>query len=152
TADLRVRTDLALYAPWAAAAVKIRADLIDDLTFGSTPILSNGYGAQPTASAQTGSIPYTLFRVKRAYGEVVTPIGYFAAGRMGNQWGLGMLSNSGDCLDCDHGDSADRVAFATPLLGHIWALAFDFDAIGPLSTAPTPPMLVLENASNVRSF
>jgi uncharacterized protein (TIGR04551 family) len=152
TADLRVRTDLALYAPFAAAAVKIRADLIDDLTFGSTPILSNGYGTQPTLSAATSSIPNTLFRIKRAYGEVVTPIGYFAAGRMGNQWGLGILSNSGDCLDCDHGDSADRVAFATPLFGHIWALAFDFDAIGPLSTAPSPPMLVLENASNVRSL
>src|SRR5436305_1701178 len=72
TADLRVRTDVALYAPFAAAAVKVRADLIDDLTLGSTPILSNGYGASPTPSAQVGSIPNTLLRIKRAYGEVVT--------------------------------------------------------------------------------
>jgi uncharacterized protein (TIGR04551 family) len=53
------------------------------------------------------------------------------AGRMGNQWGLGMLANSGDCLDCDSGDAADRIAFITPLAGHLWALAYDFTSVGP---------------------
>jgi uncharacterized protein (TIGR04551 family) len=151
TADMRVRTDLALYAPFAAAAVKIRADLIDNLTLGATPVLSNSYGSAPTPSAQLNQAPNALLHIKRAYGEVVTPFGYLAAGRMGNQWGLGMLSSGGDCLDCDHGDAADRIVFATPLLGHIWAAAFDFDAIGPLSTAPSGPQLILEPVSTVRS-
>jgi uncharacterized protein (TIGR04551 family) len=153
SADMRLRTDLALYAPFAAAAVKVRADLIDNLTLGATPVLSNGSGPIPTAGATTAQLPTTLLRLKRAYGEVVTPIGYFAAGRMGNTWGLGILSNGGDCLDCDHGDAADRIMFATPLLGHIWAVAFDFDAIGPLSTEPRAPSgWILEPAANVRSL
>ncbi len=154
SADLRIRTDLALYAPFAAAAIKFRADLVDNYTIGSTPILSNGSGTIPTASASlTGELPNTLLRIKRAYAEWLTPFGYLAAGRMGNHWGLGMLTNDGDCLDCDHGDAADRIAFATPLVGHIFAVAYDFDAIGPLSTAPTlQHPLLLEPQSNVQSF
>ena len=35
--DMRLRTDVAIYAPFAAAAVKIRADLIDNLVLGSHP-------------------------------------------------------------------------------------------------------------------
>jgi uncharacterized protein (TIGR04551 family) len=42
-----------------------------------------------------------------------------------------MLTHGGDCEDCDSGDSADRIAFVTPLAHHIWALSFDFTASGP---------------------
>ena len=35
--------------------------------------------------------------------------GLIAAGRMPNHWGLGILANSGDCIDCDFGDSVDRL-------------------------------------------
>ena len=49
---------------------------------------------------------------------------------MGSQWGLGMVANGGDCPDCDAGDVADRIAFITPLLGHLWAVAYDFTAVG----------------------
>ncbi len=66
--------------------------------------------------------------VRRAYGEVLTPFGLLAAGRMGAHWGLGMVANGGDELDSDGGDAADRVAFITPLAGHIWAVAWDFAA------------------------
>lgn len=152
-ADMRLRTDLAVYAPFAAAAVKIRADLIDDLVLGSTPSLSPGTGNAPTPAASPGQMPSSLFRIKRAYGEVLTPIGYLAAGRMGNQWGLGMLSNGGDCIDCNLGDAADRIAFVTSLGGHLWAAAYDFSAVGP--TTPFrrdgQRQLVLDNAVDVKS-
>ena len=69
--------------------------------------------------------------MKRAYGEALTPFGLLAAGRMGSTWGLGMLANGGDCADCNCGDAADRIAFITPLAGHICALAYDFNQIGP---------------------
>ena len=42
-----------------------------------------------------------------------------------------MLANGGDCADCNYGDAADRIAFITPLAGHICALAYDIDQIGP---------------------
>lgn len=151
-ADMRVRTDLAVYAPFAAVAVKLRADLIDDLVLGSTPVLSPGTGNAPTPATTPGQLPTTLFRLKRAYAETLTPFGYLAAGRMGNTWGLGMLSNGGDCLDCDRGDAADRIAWVMPVLGHLIAAAYDFSAVGPLQTRQDGiRALVLEPAANVQS-
>ncbi|MEZ4300538.1 MAG: TIGR04551 family protein [Polyangiaceae bacterium] len=125
-ADMRLRTDLAVYAPGGGVAAKVRLDMPDNLALGGFP------DGVPSASTSQRS-PEFVARLKRAYGEVLTPIGLFAAGRMGNTWGLGMLANGGDCVDCDSGDSADRIAFLTPLAGHVWAFAFDFSASGPFT-------------------
>ena len=124
--DMRLRSDVALYAPFGGVAAKVRLDIIDNLSLGSAP---NG----PPSSA-TGQDPAPLLlRFKRAWAEVVTPIGVLAAGRMGNHWGLGILSHGGDCEDCDGGDASDRIAFATALLDHLFAVSFDFTAAGPLT-------------------
>ncbi len=122
--DMRLRTDVNIYAPGGGFAVKTRVDVLDNLALGSTP------DGVPAAST-TQKPPSQAFRIKRAYGEVLTPFGLVSAGRMGNQWGLGMLANGGDCADCDSGDAADRIAFVTPIAGLIWAAAYDFSAIGP---------------------
>lgn len=152
-ADLRVRTDLAVYAPFAAVAVKLRADLIDDLVLGSTPSLSPGTGTAPTPATSPGQLPTTLFRLKRAYAEALTPFGFLSAGRMGSHWGLGLLANGGDCLDCDRGDAADRIAFVTPVLGHLVAAAYDFSAVGPLATRQDQiRSLILEPSASVHSL
>jgi uncharacterized protein (TIGR04551 family) len=123
SADFRLRSDIAFYAPGAGVAVKARIDAPDNLILGSQP------DGIPSASGTQR--PVTVMRMKRAYGEALTPIGVFAAGRMGSHWGLGMLTNGGDCADCDSGDAADRIALITPIAGHIWAMAFDFSASGP---------------------
>ncbi len=150
--DMRLRTDVAIYAPFAAAAVKIRADLIDNLVLGSTPVLSPGAGNAPTPAASPGQFPSTLLRIKRAYGEVLTPFGYIAAGRMGNMWGLGMMSHGGDCLDCNSGDQADRIAFVTSLANHLWAVAYDFSAVGPTQFRKDGSrQLVLDPSTDVHS-
>lgn len=151
--DMRLRTDLALYAPFAAAAVKVQADLIDNLVLGSTPVLSPGTGNAPTPATSPGQLPNTLIRIKRAYGEALTPIGFIAAGRMGHDWGLGILANGGDCLDCDRGDSADRIAFVTAIASHLWAVAYDFSAVGPLADRRDGARsLVFEPSADVRTF
>ncbi len=151
-ADMRMRTDLAIYAPFASAAVKLRVDLVDNLTFGSTPVLSPGTGNAPTPATTPGQIPSTLFRLKRAYGEILTPVGYFAAGRMGNMWGLGMMANGGDCLDCNLSDQADRLAFVTSLAHHLWAVAYDFSAVGPTDfKRDGTRQLILDASTNVHS-
>ncbi len=124
-ADMRLRADLAIYAPRGALAVKVRADLLDNLALGSLP---EGF----PAGSSTQRTPLNVLRLKRAWGEALTPLGLLAAGRMGNQWGLGMLANGGDCPDCDGGDSGDRIAFVTPIAGHLWSAAYDFSATGPL--------------------
>lgn len=151
--DMRLRTDLAIYAPFAAAAVKVRFDLIDNLVLGSTPVLSPGAGNAPTPAASPGQFPATLLRIKRAYGEVLTPFGYLAAGRMGNMWGLGMMSNGGDCLDCNSGDQADRVAFVTSLAGHLWAVAYDFSAVSATQARKDGQrQVILDASTDVHSF
>jgi len=122
--DMRLRTDVAVYAPGGMVAVKSRIDVLDNVALGSD---SQGI---PASSASQLSPP-GAFRVKRAWGEALTPVGLFAVGRIGSQWGLGMLTNGGDCADCNYGDAADRVALLTPVLGHIFALAYDIDQIGP---------------------
>jgi uncharacterized protein (TIGR04551 family) len=123
-ADMRLRADLAGYWPEGGVAVKVRLDALDNLALGSAP------EGIPSASTSQGTADATVI-IRRAYGEVLTPFGLLAAGRMGNHWGLGMLANGGDCDVCDSGDSADRIAFITPLLGHVWAVAYDFSATGP---------------------
>ena len=127
TGDIRARTDIAAYAPGVGVAVKARIDWLDNVVLGGDPELSNGspatsYGQRPTAVV-----------VKRAWGEVLTPFGILAAGRMGSQFGLGITANSGDCDDCDRGDAADRVAFVSPVLGHLVAVAWDVAARGPFT-------------------
>jgi uncharacterized protein (TIGR04551 family) len=124
--DMRLRTDVAVYAPGGMVAVKLRVDTLDNVVLGSVP-----EGTPVTTTTQRAAGAAML--VRRAYGEVVTPVGVIAAGRMGNTWGLGMLANGGDCADCDSGDAADRVAFLTPLAGHVWAVAFDIASTGPLA-------------------
>jgi uncharacterized protein (TIGR04551 family) len=122
-ADMRWRTDLSVYAPGGMVAVKARIDAFDNVALGSAP-----EGIPAGSGTQRGD---TILRIKRVWGEALTPVGLLAAGRMGSHWGLGMLTNGGDCLDCDSGDAADRIAFVTPLVGHLFALAYDFSATGP---------------------
>ncbi len=145
-ADMRLRTDLTLYAPFGGVAVKVRVDTLDNLALGSLP------EGNPAGSTSQRS-PEVPIRIKRAYGEALTPFGLLTAGRTGSQWGLGMLTNGGDCPDCDSGDAADRIAFVTPVLQHVWALAYDFSATGPLiQRRDTRRTLDLDPADDVRSF
>jgi hypothetical protein len=127
--DLRARTDLAIYPPGAGVAIKARLDLLDNLGWGATPEV--GTGRAPTPAASTGQAAFTAIAVKRVWGEVLTPLGILAAGRMGAHWGLGMSANGGDCEECDGGDSADRLALVTPIAGHYLALAYDLSSSGP---------------------
>jgi uncharacterized protein (TIGR04551 family) len=122
--DMRWRTDMRLYAPGSLVAVKARIDVLDNVALGSLP------EGIPSATSTQRS-PADVLRVRRAYGELLLPFGLLAAGRMGTHWGLGMVANGGDCLDCDSADASDRVAFITPLASHIFALAYDFSATGP---------------------
>lgn len=126
-ADMRLRTDIGFYAPFASVAVKARIDAPDNLVLGGTP--------QGIPGGSATQLPVVAMRIRRVYGEALTPIGVIAAGRMGSHWGMGILTNGGDCVDCDSGDAADRIAFITPIGGFIWAASFDFSATGPTWTA-----------------
>ncbi len=126
SADMRWRADLGLYAPWGGMALKARIDALDNVQLGSLPD-----GIPAGSATQRDSQP--AIKIRRIYAEIATPLGFLAFGRMGNGWGLGMLANGGDCTDCDGGDSADRVAWVLPLVGHLWAVAYDLTGTGPFA-------------------
>jgi uncharacterized protein (TIGR04551 family) len=128
--DIRARTDLAIYPRGVGVAVKARIDWLDNVSIGGTPDLRGGSPA--TTPGQRPSVA----TVKRAWGEVLTPIGTVVAGRTGVHFGLGILANSGDCEDCDHGDAGDRAAIITPLADHLFAFAYDIASRGPFTPAP----------------
>ena len=125
--DMRARTDLAAYAPGVGVAVQARVDWLDNVALGGDPDLAGG---SPATSG--GQRPTTVV-IKRAWGEVLTPVGTLAVGRMGAHFGLGIAANGGDCEDCDHGDAADRFAYVTPLAGHLVAVAYDMTSRGPFT-------------------
>lgn len=127
-------------------------DLLDNLVLGSTP---NGYavGSDGGVNQRSGYSPLGAFdntqepptsgvnslkdsiRVKRVWGEYLTPVGMLRFGRMPSQWGLGILANAGDGYDDDYQSTADRIMFLTGLksLDLYLAGAWDFGNEGATS-------------------
>jgi uncharacterized protein (TIGR04551 family) len=143
--DMRARLDVKVFAPGQTFAVKLRLDALDNLSLGSVP--------NDVPAATTGQrSPADPLKIRRAYGEALLPFGLLVAGRMGTHWGLGLVANGGDCLDCDSADAQDRVALVTPIANHVFAVAYDFSATGPVGTRPAQNrFLDLERTTNVQT-
>jgi uncharacterized protein (TIGR04551 family) len=144
--DMRLRTDLTIRPRNLQASVNVRIDVLDNLTFGSTP-----RGTPLTTTSQQPPGLEDAFRIKRAYGQILTPFGLLAVGRMGAHWGLGLLANGGDCRDCDTGDAADRVAFMTTIADHVWSIAYDIGYRGPTADRIENRDLDLDPADNLKT-
>jgi uncharacterized protein (TIGR04551 family) len=139
TADMRFRTDLSLEIG-STVRIFARIDALDNLVFGSTPEGFPRDSVIPQISATTGQATPSAGRnsaldsvqIRWAYGEVLLPFGFLAAGRMGAlaPWGLGLLVNPGNGLDDDRGDVSDRVTFGLALLDHLVLLAYEWSASG----------------------
>lgn len=129
--------------------IKMQIDALDNLVWGSTPDYGFGRSDRDTFSvfSSTQTPPASginsirdAIQVKRVYGEVSTPVwgGILRFGRMGSHWGLGMLHNDGNCLDCDHGDTVDRLMFvAEPFSGWYVTPMIDYNAVGPTTARLT---------------
>jgi uncharacterized protein (TIGR04551 family) len=92
-------------------------DIFDNLVLGSAP----------------GIAAADAVVVKRAYARVTALNEQLDLrfGRMGDHFGLGMLANDGDCLDCDSGDVVDRLVLTFRLAGHLVSPMFDWVGSGP---------------------
>jgi len=125
--------------------VRIRSqiDALDNLVWGSTPqyayVRQDRVDIGILGSSQIPPIAgvnstQSNLSVKRVWGEVATPIGLLKFGRMGDQFGLGIVHNDGNCLDCDYGVTVDRFQFvAEPLPGFFIVPTIDFDLEGLVS-------------------
>lgn len=123
-------------------SIHLTMDVPDNLVLGSLPDGGRPYLGAPLKPdvpkiAFSGSQvpPDGRFglRLKHAYGQVKTFFGLIRVGRMPSQWGLGILANSGNCIDCDYGDSADRALFVTRLFGTYFGVGYDFPSEGILA-------------------
>jgi uncharacterized protein (TIGR04551 family) len=127
---LNVSEDIRLHAQF---------DLFDNLILGSTPevgdkrvLFAVDSPTQVTPTALKNALLNSV-QLKRVYGEVNTPIGQLFFGRMGSHWGLGMLANSGNCVDCDYGDTVDRFMFVAKVGDFFVVPMLDFISEGPTS-------------------
>ncbi|MCX5731664.1 MAG: TIGR04551 family protein [Deltaproteobacteria bacterium] len=110
--------------------VRIRAqiDFLDNVVLGSTPIGRNYNQYEIFSGSQTSPVAgvnwfSSAVSVKRAWGEVQTPVGLLSFGRMPANWGSGIYYNNGDGIDQDFGDNVDRIQFAIPLGQFLGGLA-----------------------------
>ena len=138
--NMRLRLDPTLNV---SEDIRVRSmvDVFDNLVYGSTPEAKPGFAQNPTLplplfsanqnAPQEGlNARYDAIRVKRLWAEVLTPFGQLRFGRQPNNFGLGLLANSGDGLDQDYGDNADQILFATKAFGHYIIPAYSLSASG----------------------
>jgi uncharacterized protein (TIGR04551 family) len=136
TSNIRLRLEPIVHVT-ERASVHLQADVLDNHVLGSTPVGSFGDRTDPRAAqlgivsggqgepsaGQNGTRDSII--VKRAWAELVTPVGDLKFGRMPAHWGLGILDNSGSAdpihgtydLDSDTGDTVDRVYISTIIPG-----------------------------------
>lgn len=159
TANLRLRLNPEVHIS-DNLRILSQVDLLDNLVLGSTPDSyamkpgANGY--QPSISGYRGYAPASVFSntqgpptagvnsyqnsiaVQRAWAEYVTPIGELRFGRMPHHWGLGMLYNAGNCIDCDYQTNIDRIQFVSGLksLDLYAGGSWDFISTGPTTQSP----------------
>lgn len=120
------------------AQVVMTVDVFDNLVLGSTPTTYPHSGpSTPTNLLASGqrSLGDSIV-VKRAYARLAALNEQLVvtAGRMPDHWGLGMLVNSGDCLDCDYGNTVDRVGVTFKAANHFFMPSVDWISNGPVAT------------------
>jgi uncharacterized protein (TIGR04551 family) len=130
-------------------------DALDNVVLGSTPEVKsvNQFGqipgrapGVPVDSLTLTQAPPESFRntvgdavvVRRVWGEVTnSTIGQLRFGRMGHQWGLGMLWNAGEgtnildtALDSDFQSEIDRIQLIGKFKGIFFGVSWDFASKG----------------------
>ncbi|MEW5855591.1 MAG: TIGR04551 family protein [Myxococcota bacterium] len=148
SANMRLRLDPTLNVS-EDIRIRMTADVFDNLVLGSTPDTLPGVVNNPNnplaAFAQSQLAPERGFnsfsdsiRIRRVWGEVNTPVGQLRFGRMASHFGLGILANDGNCLECDTGNNADRIMFITRVLGHYIIPIWEFTNSGPTGRGGGP--------------
>jgi uncharacterized protein (TIGR04551 family) len=154
--------------------VHIMIDAFDNLVLGSTPEVKsvNQFGqvtgrapGVPVDSLTRTSAPPESFRntvgdallVRRVWGEVTnSTIGQVRFGRMGHQWGLGMLWNAGEgtniletALDSDFQSEVDRIQLIGKFKGIFFGVSWDFANKGYIADPVSDIQAIARDASNL---
>jgi uncharacterized protein (TIGR04551 family) len=115
--------------------IKTWIDVLDNVGLGT-----QGYG--PNDNGPSEFDLRSAIRVRRAWGEARNrDIGELRFGRMGADWGLGMLDNGGDRngIDSDFSTDLDRLMGMTNLGGFYFMASYDWAKQGKLLGASLSP-------------
>ncbi|MCA9555478.1 MAG: TIGR04551 family protein, partial [Myxococcales bacterium] len=146
-ANMRLRIE-PVFNVYEDVKIKMQIDVLDNMVLGSTP---DGFPTNPispilafsqsqlTPTAGVNTIWEDSIRVKRAWAEVMTPLGQLRVGRMPSDFGMGLLANQGAGIDSDFGDSNDRIMFATKIGDFYIVPAYDWVLSGPTSAQSLMP-------------
>jgi uncharacterized protein (TIGR04551 family) len=120
-----------------ALSIHASFDVLDNLVLGSTHEAGGGdvtFGLSGDGQAPPSSGSFGLrdaVTVREAYGRWLAFDAFdLRFGRMADGFGLGILRNDGDCLDCDFGSVVDRVALAFTLSGFRIEGGWEYAAVG----------------------
>jgi uncharacterized protein (TIGR04551 family) len=130
-------------------SLQAQVDVLDNMVLGSTPgfdvddpLHPNAFFAESAVSPSAGVTSLDdAIRVKRLW--LTWDVFHFLrveAGRMPFHWGAGMVHNDGNCIDCDRGDTVDRLGFragpfrlGSPGLDDLYfSFAWDFPGEGAI--------------------
>ena len=154
--------------------VHIMLDAFDNLILGSTPEVKsvnqfgqvNGRapGVPVDSLTRTVAAPESFRNtvgdaliVRRVWGEVTnSTIGQLRFGRMGHQWGLGMLWNAGEgtniletALDSDFQSEVDRIQLIGKFKGIFFGVSWDFANKGYIADPVDDIQAVARDASRL---
>jgi uncharacterized protein (TIGR04551 family) len=154
--------------------VHMMVDAFDNLILGSTPDVKSvdQFGqvtgrapGVPVDSLTRTSPPPESFRntvgdailVRRAWGEITnSTIGQLRFGRMGHQWGLGMLWNAGvgtnvlgTVLDSDFQSEIDRIQLIGKFKGIFFGVSWDFANKGYIADSVSDIQEIPRDASRL---
>ena len=125
--------------------IKSQIDFLNNVMLGASPgRYRNTNSAYQSSTIKTDALggnnadDHTngdMILVRRAWGEVMTPLGQLRFGRMPDHWGLGMLHNAGNGINQDFGDTVDRLMFASKINNWYIASAVDFPSGGTSMTS-----------------
>ncbi len=134
-------------------------DILDNVLFGTsntdelkindaivgTIALPPGAGSLSLTGGQAGT--NASINVRRAWMDIMTPIGKIRAGRQPAHWGLGIFQNDGNGRQGDFGDTVDGITYLVQkdfsnggalTMGALWDTAYEAQRdprIGGLATA-----------------
>lgn len=145
-ANLRLKVDPTIFIT-EALRIHTELDILDNVVFGSLPASRlEGDPVRPDLGGPIGSSHQlsprerewfdNAVKVNELYGEVETLIGTLTAGRMDDDWGLGIYVNDGDCMDCDYGSHVDRFKYQISAFGLYGTASVDFPDEGVTSKTP----------------
>ena len=163
SANMRLRLEPS-WRVTRSVRVLAQVDVLDNVVLGSTPLGLPRDRWTPMIGATLGQESpqaglngwQDALVIRRAWGEVLLPFGVLSVGRQGAlvNWGTGFFINAGSDLDADRSDAADRILFATSLLGHLILFAFEWSATGPTSAGswPADQPFSVERLDDVKTY